>query len=118
MGEIADMLLDGTLDFYTGEYIGRGYGIPRTKNKTLAWEKRKKGATKTDYTATKEMAYNGIKNYITQKWNGSASIPSVRQIVMEYLGETNIDLKQKCTEIQQDFGAFVLFINKKLKDEQ
>jgi len=30
MGEYADMLIDGTCDFYTGEYIGEGPGYPRT----------------------------------------------------------------------------------------
>lgn len=29
MGEIADMVLDGTLDEETGEYIGEGPGFPR-----------------------------------------------------------------------------------------
>lgn len=33
MGEIADMMLDGTLDEQTGEYIGRGPGYPRTRVK-------------------------------------------------------------------------------------
>lgn len=32
MGEIADMMLDGTLDCMTGEYIGRPCGYPRTTN--------------------------------------------------------------------------------------
>jgi hypothetical protein len=31
MGEIADMMLDGTLDEQTGEYIGHGPGYPRTR---------------------------------------------------------------------------------------
>ncbi|QOF94257.1 hypothetical protein IFJ82_09865 [Novacetimonas hansenii] len=30
MGEIADMMLDGTLDCMTGEYIGDPCGYPRT----------------------------------------------------------------------------------------
>lgn len=30
MGEIADMILDGTLDEQTGEYIGEPCGYPRT----------------------------------------------------------------------------------------
>ena len=30
MGEIADMILDGTLDYQTGEYIGEPCGYPRT----------------------------------------------------------------------------------------
>ena len=30
MGEIAEMMLDGTLDSETGEYLGPGPGYPRT----------------------------------------------------------------------------------------
>ena len=30
MGEIAEMMLDGTLDIETGEYLGEGPGYPRT----------------------------------------------------------------------------------------
>lgn len=41
MGEIADMLINGDMDFYTGEYIGRGKGIPRTLDKSLPWEQKK-----------------------------------------------------------------------------
>jgi len=33
MGEIADMMLDGTLDEQTGEYIGPPCGYPRTRVK-------------------------------------------------------------------------------------
>jgi hypothetical protein len=32
MGEIAEMMLDGTLDQYTGEYLGPGPGYPRSGN--------------------------------------------------------------------------------------
>ena len=34
MSEIADMLIDGTLDIYTGEYIGESVGYPRTIHST------------------------------------------------------------------------------------
>jgi hypothetical protein len=30
MGDIADMMMDGTLDHETGEYLGEGDGFPRT----------------------------------------------------------------------------------------
>lgn len=46
MGEIADGLINGDFDFYTGEYLGRGGGFPRTGNKSLPWErghKKRKG---------------------------------------------------------------------------
>ena len=32
MGDIADMMLDGTLDYITGEYMGGDYGYPRTND--------------------------------------------------------------------------------------
>lgn len=38
MGEVADMLIDGTLDAYTGEYIGKTCGYPRTLDGSLEWE--------------------------------------------------------------------------------
>ncbi len=34
MGDIADMMIDGTLDSQTGEYIGPGPGYPRTLGDT------------------------------------------------------------------------------------
>lgn len=48
MGEIADGLINGDFDFYTGEYIGRGKGFPRSaygnpnqirKSQDLRWKK-------------------------------------------------------------------------------
>jgi hypothetical protein len=39
MGEIADMMLDGTLDAHTGEYIGDPCGYPRTLDRYLPWER-------------------------------------------------------------------------------
>lgn len=33
MGDMADALIDGEFDYETGEYIGKGVGYPRTKNK-------------------------------------------------------------------------------------
>lgn len=54
MGEIADSLINGEFDFYTGEYIGRPTGIPRTLNGSLPWEKRRP-------------AYNGVVNYVGKK---------------------------------------------------
>ena len=30
MGEIAEMMLDGTIDCETGEYLGEGHGYPRS----------------------------------------------------------------------------------------
>lgn len=32
MGEIANSIINGDFDYITGEYIGEGYGCPRTRN--------------------------------------------------------------------------------------
>lgn len=34
MGEIADGIINGDLDQYTGEYLGKGGGFPRSKGNT------------------------------------------------------------------------------------
>lgn len=44
MGEIADGLVNGDFDYITGEYIGRGIGVPRTrylprKAEDLSWKR-------------------------------------------------------------------------------
>lgn len=114
MGEISDGLINGDFDFYTGEYLGRGYGVPRTKNKSLDWERNGK-SYKSKNSSPKEAAYNGVKKYITQKWDGRKYIPSVRSLIYEYVGESNFDTKQKCLEIQKDFGKFCKWVNNKLK---
>jgi len=115
MGDIADGLINGDFDFYTGEYLGRGYGIPRTGNRSLPWERKNKKKEPIDFS-TNELAYKGIVNYIEQKWSGKAYRPTVRAIVSEYVGEENINLKKKCLEIQKDFGKFCKWVNNKIKN--
>lgn len=51
MGEISEMILDGTLDQYTGEYLGDAVGYPRSRqdmnrrgpNEEFTDEERKRG---------------------------------------------------------------------------
>jgi hypothetical protein len=117
MGEIAESMINGDFDFFTGEYMGRGHGTPRTKNKSLEWERGNNKINATDYTSSKEAAFNGVKGYIAMRWSGRKDIPSVRNIVGEYTMDACFDLKKKCLEIQKDFGSFVKFINKKLKTQ-
>ena len=43
-GEIAEGVINGDFDYITGEYIGRGIGVPRTrilsrKSEDLSWKK-------------------------------------------------------------------------------
>ena len=42
MGEIADMMIDGTLDMCTGEYLGEAVGYPRTAKQIKKHNKKKR----------------------------------------------------------------------------
>jgi hypothetical protein len=117
MGEIAEGLINGDFDFYTGEYLGRGIGFPRTKNRSLPWEKRRGIKTK-NITNTKKAAYNGVVKYIEKKWIGRKERPSVREIIYEYTGEKNFDIKLRCISIQQEWGKFVIWVNNKIKESK
>lgn len=44
MGDIADMMLDGTLDSQTGEYIGKAVGYPRTNQRSTKTKRNTKHA--------------------------------------------------------------------------
>lgn len=66
MGEIADGLINGDFDFYTGEYLGKGYGIPRTKNKSLAWEKKVNRPKQKIPEGSKHKYYSGAKGEFVQ----------------------------------------------------
>ena len=66
MGEIADSLINGEFDMYTGEYIGEPCGYPRTMSNsehTLSKKKRKKiGEIKREISAKiKELTDTGMK---------------------------------------------------------
>lgn len=102
MGEIADGLINGDFDFHTGEYLGKGSGIPRTKNKSLAWEKK-------DYTFSKDVAFKGIKKYLKNR----LKVNDIAATVDEYIPSDSMTLKQKCVAIQTKWGDFVNWVNKR-----
>jgi hypothetical protein len=63
MGEIADMMISGMLDYETGEYIGEGVGHPRRKrpegvSKEDAKIKRVQAVYKINYKAAKRVRKN------------------------------------------------------------
>lgn len=57
MGEIAEMMLDGTLDAITGEYIGEPCGYPRTyvKGSGYAYMRKSKRARQNSKPKVKKM---------------------------------------------------------------
>lgn len=58
MGDIAEMMLDGTLDAVTGEYLGEPCGYPVSSE----WEKDSNWvATKSELDKLRQLAYEVIK---------------------------------------------------------
>lgn len=111
MGEIADGLINGDFDFYTGEYIGRGFGFPRTHNKSLPWESRRKRVDLVppikNFTQSKDVAFKGVSQYLKR----TLRVKDITNTVNQYLPESTLSLKQKCFTIQEDFSKFVKWIN-------
>ncbi len=100
MGEIADDMINGDFDFFTGEYIGRGNGFPRTKNKTLPWESSKVRSDNWKIV-TAFLNKSGIKPHLhTEVMKSYAPI--------YYAGKR--PLKNACIQALKNFEKFKMFI--------
>lgn len=97
MGEIAEGLINGDFDFYTGEYLGRGKGFPRTqssplmprKSEDLSWKK-----------VTGFLNNSGIKQHLHPQ--------VLRDYGCNYSGKT--PLRNACFEVLKDFDKFKDYI--------
>lgn len=102
MGEISEMMLDGILDEYTGEYLGDTVGFPRSKDRSF---NRSKGVF------TEEKQKYGIYKYFgTQKITKKQR----REILISFYPETpgrellsNINL---CVYASENFKDFIKFV--------
>ncbi len=97
MGEIADMMIDGTLDAETGEYLGDGPGYPRTRNRSLPWERPFRWHRNNDL--------NGLYVYLLRqghnhKWHDGI----IKRYAEEHL--TSRKLTTIAADIQKDFNSF------------
>lgn len=90
MGDMADSLINGDFDFYTGEYIGRGYGFPRWRG--MGNKKRN--------------AKSGVTKWLTVQ--GVTDKQAQTDLLRKYLSmTTNNDTKEyMCIQISQDFDKF------------
>lgn len=104
MGEIADMMIDGTLDAHTGEYLGEGPGYPRTRDKSLPWEaKRPPNPT---YGVTHWLDTNGVK--------GADQIEVIRRFFPDEKGIANISKDELCQKISARFDEFKKYVKTNL----
>lgn len=96
MGEIADGLINGDFDSLTGEYLGKGWGFPRSRHMNM-------------YPKTKKQdPAAGLKNFIV---NHSPLVGKPEDIIIEYAKQKGIYIEmdmfsETCEKIQRDFGSF------------
>ncbi len=119
MGEIADMMINGDMDFFTGEYMGRGKGFPRTFDKSLPWEKKRcspiSGINGFCYSRGKNRSSTNkiIKRYAKEVLNievPKGTSDNYKAVVFPVLNRAAI-------EIQKDFDAFYKWFNEKYGKE-
>lgn len=117
MGDMADAMINGDFDFHTGEYIGRGGGYPRTKNKTLSWEGRRRGQRFTREVFTDEEKMAGVIKWMHDKGVTTQEnrINILREYVSEHIPELgkNKWVMRSCVIIQSNFPSFIEWFNKK-----
>lgn len=115
MGEIADMMLDGTLCEGCGVYLGNGKGYPQycqncKSDNRIPWSQRQ--------GATGRQAVKGVLNLLQSK--GISSKQRQNEIISEFCALHEIKtveshfLSQACIAIQNDFDRFVQWLNNKL----
>ncbi len=107
MGEIADMMLDGTLDAATGEYLGPGAGYPRSMDPDHPDYIGKKKDPKT----TKPVF--GVENFLKKR--GETEFSQITDDYFVQIKRAEESHQKRCEYISQDFGTFVKWYNKRKK---
>lgn len=98
MGDIAEGLINGDFDFFTGEYIGRGGGFPRTLDGSLPWEQNQRNPH-----TNRVMAYlmkKGVRQHEVEKiFRKYAAIKGFEIVGKHYIRKCSI-------KIQEDWNGF------------
>lgn len=98
MGDYAEMTLDGTLDEYTGEYLGDGVGYPRTRR---------------SYARTDQNKMAGIYTFLRK--SGIHRKEHSRPLLVGFHPDAtakDMSNKQLCLYATDHFHKFKKFINK------
>lgn len=98
MGEIAEGLINGDFDFYTGEYLGRGKGFPRTQNGSLIHRK------------SEDLSWKKVTGFL----NNSGVKQHLHPIVLKDYGcrySGKKPLRNACFEVLKSFETFKEFVN-------
>lgn len=104
MGEYAEMILNGDVDMYTGEYLGEGYGCPRTSSYQRRFKKYKYSVKE-----LQEMPNIKLGNLIEAK----AKYAREKLEYYQSEGKVRIDIRT----LKNDVKQLVLYKERKRKKE-
>ena len=86
MGDIADMMIDGTLDMYTSEYIGNACGYPRTqRNKFMGMPCAGSFLTSYEKYRNEFLENNGFEQLPNGSWVSPSGKTISNKRIHEYL---------------------------------
>lgn len=103
MGEIADMIINGDFDQYTGEYIGPGDGYPRSLEDNRDYSRKNK--------------VNGIEKFLHKFLTATKARKVIKEYCVEILDrDKNESHTKKCSAISKDFNPFRIWINKNYRN--
>ena len=105
MGDYADLILDGAVDMYTGEYLGEGYCSPRHSSDYKQRRKKYKYTLK----ELQEMPNIKLGNLIQSK----AKYAREKLEYYQSKGRTRIDIRT----LKNDVKQLVLYKERKMKRE-
>lgn len=115
MGEIAEMMLDGTLDSVTGEYLGEPCGYPRSMTDGTFHPNRRKLQQR-----AKRSILDQCKNILGE--TDHSWVDKIVQLFLEYIGLVRIPKKPAQYEMiflhyKADFKEFLLNLKQDIEND-
>lgn len=115
MGEAAEMMLDGTLDYVTGEYLGEPCGYPRSRTDGTFHPNRHKLQLR-----AKRSIRDLCKN--TLKETDHTTVDHIVRLYMEYIGLARIPKKAAQYEMvflhhKADFRQFLTILQQEIDND-
>ena len=100
MGEYAEMLINGDCDFYTGEYLGKGKGFPRSNQGNVFNQQRK----------SEDLSWRKVTGFLNNSQIKQHLHPQVlKEFGCKYKGKK--PLRNACFEVLKNFDKFKEFVN-------
>jgi hypothetical protein len=101
MGEIADGLINGDFDCYTGEYLGEGDGFPRSRHGKMPWQERVR--------KSEDLRWKKVTGFLSGNGFKQHTHPEIlKGYGVKYTGKR--PLRNACFEVLKDFKRFKEYV--------